>query len=309
MNNGAKQEDIRQVICDSRPDIICLQETKMMHVDGPTIRNCLGEDFEENFSYLPSQRASEGILIAARESQFKISNPTNTTNTLSVTVTDHTRNVDWLLTGVYGPQGDLEKKMFLRELRRLRQHAPEKWVIMGDFNMIYKEQDKSNDRLDRRLMLRFRRTLNHLEVKEIDMVGRRFTWTNNQQSPTLTRIDRVFYTQPWEDIYLNPFIQPLSSSTSDHCALMIMPMWAPPIKSRFKFETFWVNMEGFHECVEDAWNQPVPTNKNPLTVLHIKLNRVAKALKAWSKKLIPHGRLAMVICREVVAKTRTGARR
>jgi hypothetical protein len=38
---------------------------------------------------------------------------------------------------------------------------------MGDFNMIYKEQDKTNGRLNRRLMSRFRRALNYMEVKEL----------------------------------------------------------------------------------------------------------------------------------------------
>jgi hypothetical protein len=41
---------------------------------------------------------------------------------------------------------------------------------------------------------RFRRALDHLEVKEIDLVGKKFTWSNNQASPTLTRIDIAFYT-------------------------------------------------------------------------------------------------------------------
>jgi hypothetical protein len=69
--------------------------------------------------------------------------------------------------------------------------------------MIYKEQDKNNNRLNRRLMLRFRRVLNHLEVKEIELAARNFTWSNNQDTPTLTRIDRTFYSISWEDLYNN----------------------------------------------------------------------------------------------------------
>jgi hypothetical protein len=34
--------------------------------------------------------------------------------------------------------------------------------------------------------------------------------------------------------------------------------------------------------------------------LHIKLCRVAKVLKAWSKNLMPHAKLSMAICREVI---------
>lgn len=34
--------------------------------------------------------------------------------------------------------------------------------------------------------------------------------------------------------------------------------------------------------------------------LHIKLSRTAKALRPWSKTLIPQGKVAMAVCREVI---------
>jgi hypothetical protein len=59
-------------------------------------------------------------------------------------------------------------------------------------------------------------------------------------------------------------------------------------------------MLGFIECVQEACNKQIPLNQNPLGVLHIKLSRTAKILRKWSKTLVPHGKLAMVICREVI---------
>jgi hypothetical protein len=49
-----------------------------------------------------------------------------------------------------------------------------------------------------------------------------------------------------------------------------------------------------------TWSKEVPANQNPLGVLHIKLSRTAKALREWSKSLVPQGKLTMVICREVI---------
>lgn len=89
--------------------------------------------------------------------------------------------------------------MFIRELRRLKNVAKQEWLLLGDFNLVYKEENKNNGRLNRHVMLRFRRALNHLKVKEIDLMGRRFTWSNNQNNPTLTRIDRTFCTPAWEE--------------------------------------------------------------------------------------------------------------
>jgi hypothetical protein len=78
------------------------------------------------------------------------------------------------------PTGGLEKRNFIRELRRLKPPSQTRWLLLGDFNLIYKDQDKNNGRLNRRLMNQFRCALNHLEVKEIDLVGKHFTWSSNQ---------------------------------------------------------------------------------------------------------------------------------
>jgi hypothetical protein len=82
------------------------------------------------------------------------------------------------VTGVYGTQGDFEKKMFIRELRGLKPVVGDNWLILGDYNLIYREQDKNAGSLNRRMMLRFRRALNYLEVKEIHLSSRKFTLSN-----------------------------------------------------------------------------------------------------------------------------------
>jgi hypothetical protein len=132
----------------------------------------------------------------------------------------------------------LEKKMFLRELRAIRHSALPHWLVLEDFNMIYQDQDKSNRRLNINLMDRFRRALNRMEVKGIELVGRKFTWSNNQAQPTLTRIDRAFCSPLWEDFYSNPFLQPLPSSISDYYPLMLLPLHPPAPRPRFRFETY-----------------------------------------------------------------------
>jgi endonuclease/exonuclease/phosphatase family metal-dependent hydrolase len=150
------------------------------------------------------------------------------------------------------PKVNWRKKMFIRELKRLKQSVMSHWLLIGDFNLIYRDQDKNNGRLNRRLMLRFRRALNHLQVKELELMGRRFTWTNNQANPTLTKIGRAFCTTAWEQRFANHILQPLSSSISDHCPLLLTTLCSPPATPRFRFEAHWVNMPGFLECVQAA---------------------------------------------------------
>jgi hypothetical protein len=126
----------------------------------------------------PLMGASGGIILAARESVMQLSNPATTNNTISASVLDCRSNRSWNITGVYGPQGDLNKKMFIRELRHLKSSMGSNWLVLGDFNLIYKEQDKNTGSLNRRMMLRFRRAINHLEIKEIELSRRKYTWSN-----------------------------------------------------------------------------------------------------------------------------------
>jgi hypothetical protein len=115
---------------------------------------------------------------------------------------------------MYVPQGD----------QKVKGLAMPQWLLLGDFNLIYREQDKNNGRLNHRLMTRFRRTLNFTKVKEIEFIDGSFTWNNNRPNPTLTHIDRMFYTPAWGELFLNPVIQPLSLSTSDQCPLILVPL-------------------------------------------------------------------------------------
>jgi endonuclease/exonuclease/phosphatase family metal-dependent hydrolase len=105
------------------------------------------------------------------------------------------------LTCVYGPQAEADKIAFLDELRDIRGYHQGPWALCGDFNTIYRAEDKNNGNLNRRMMGRFRRFLNDCELKEIYLHGRRYTWSNERETPTLVRLDRVFVTVPWEELH------------------------------------------------------------------------------------------------------------
>ena len=92
----------------------------------------------------------------------------------------------------------------MEELRAVRNAFPGPWAVAGDFNLILEAADKNNDRLNRRMMGRFRRLLNDLELQEQDLLGRRYTWSNERRTPTLVKLDRWFSSVDWEA--LNPSI-------------------------------------------------------------------------------------------------------
>ena len=135
------------------------------------------------------------------------------------------------LTVVYGPTDHALKEGFLSELEGLAATCTGPWLICGDFNLIYQAQDKNNARLNRRLMQRFRRTIDALQLAELHLYGRLHTWSNERTWPMLERIDRVFSMVPWLESHPFHHLHCRSTDCSDHAPLLLVlctEPWALP---------------------------------------------------------------------------------
>lgn len=100
----------------------------------------------------------------------------------------------WFVIAIYSPHQDRDKSYFLRELSTIKSHVTCPWLVLGDFNLIYIVCDKNNLNLNSHMTRQFRATINDCELNEVKLAGRRFTWSNEQDNPTLVRLDRIFCT-------------------------------------------------------------------------------------------------------------------
>lgn len=282
-----------------RATLVCLQETMLEVVPASWATELLGTMFD--YVFVPSVGAAGGVLLAWRRDVWEASLPTALTHSISVKLKCTGSHDAWWLTAVYGPQSDKAKREFLAELRSFREANDGPWLICGDFNMIYQAADKNNDRLDRRGMRRFRSFIDFMLLQELLLTGRRYTWSNGQDVPTLERLDRALATAEWHGIYPYHCLMALSSDCSDHCPILQILDTSPGAKRRFRFESFWVKLPGFLETVEWAW-QYTPPNADPCRVLDYKLRNVARALKSWSASQVGSVRLCLAIAREVVLR-------
>jgi ADP-dependent phosphofructokinase/glucokinase len=85
---------------------------------------------------------------------------------------------------------------------RLQMKQLSRWIVMGDFNLIYRAQDKSNGRVNRPLMNGFRIILDDLELKELHLHGRRYIFLVQQHCNPHAHEDRshFLYQGPGTDI-------------------------------------------------------------------------------------------------------------
>jgi exonuclease III len=159
--------------------VICLQETKIANWTHTLLVETVGNDMAQNMAYLPSIGTSRGVLIAASDRYFRVDNPYTTVNTVSATIKMLSDNKECSITGVYGPQSDSEKHLFMQEINELKSQMLPTWLLLGDFNLIYRAQDKNNGRISLSLLNGFKTTIDNLLLAPIELRGKKFIWCND----------------------------------------------------------------------------------------------------------------------------------
>jgi hypothetical protein len=118
-------------------------------------------------------------------------------------------------------------------------------------------EDKNNGNFNYRWPNLFNDIIENLELREIEMVGRQFTWANNLVPPTFEKIDRVLMSPDWELKFPNVTVQALDRFRSDHTPLLLNDKAPTNLGNHyeFKFELVWLIREGFHDMVSSIWQQ------------------------------------------------------
>lgn len=212
--------------------------------------------------------------MACKSACAQLSNPHITTNAVTAWVQFH-ESVGWWFTKVYGPQEDIDKVVFMQELKDIRDLHACPWMLAGDFNLIMDPSDKSNDRINMQMMGRFRRCITDLDMHELYLNGRRYTWSNERLEPMLEKLDRALVSVEWESLYPTSFLSVLSTNISDHCSLHLVLEANLRRGRRSHFESFWTRVEGFQEVVREAWSSQ-PLIRNPFKRLSAKFEATAK---------------------------------
>lgn len=297
LNDKGHRDMVHRVVQSCQPAIVCLQETKLSSISLRDVLSILGQNFS-SFVTLPAQGTRGGILVGWRDGSYNVEHYRVHRYSVSVFFQIDGQQ-PWWFSCIYGPHVDAEKPAFLDELREVRSFCGGPWMLAGDFNMIYSSEDKNNDNINRALMGRFRRFVNEMELKEIPLLGRRYTWSNERTSPTLVKLDRVLCTADWEDLYPNCVLQSNATEMSDHCPLVLGLNDGVKSRRRFHFESFWTRLPGFLDTIKNSWDAPVQASC-PLECFSIKLKRLTRTLQSWGAKSVGHIKTQLALAREVL---------
>jgi exonuclease III len=297
LNDPIKRDAVREFISSVKVNVVCLQETKLEVFDAFTVAQCLGLAFD-GFVYLPAQETRGGILLAWDSTAVRLGRNYLDSYSVNAEVVS-LDNMAWWLTVVYGPQSREEKLLFLGELTERRSLCPGPWLLIGDFNLILCASEKNNSNIERRLIASFREFVAHHELKELYMHGRVFTWSNEREVPTLTRIARALASVDWDLAFLDSLLQAMASSLSDHAPLHLSLNAGFRPKQRFRFEMFCVNMPRFQEAVMEAWVCD-PSIVDPFKRLDVLFRKTARALQSWGERSVGNVKLKIAIANQIV---------
>jgi hypothetical protein len=215
LHSGARRALVVDTVVQERTSLLYLQETKMNIIDDSFISSLVGINF--GYAYLPAIGTRGAILIDWRLDMWSSSHILRSQYSLRLKLSASASGASWWIIVVY----DHEKVLFLDELRGCDLLALSHGCRVGTFNLIYKAADKNNARLNRRLMGKFRRFIQDMELSELHLNGRLYTLSNEQDHPTLCKIDRAFAYVEWCSIFLHHHLHAGSSSGLDHAPLIL----------------------------------------------------------------------------------------
>jgi len=155
--------------------------------------------------------------------------------------------------------------------------------LPGISTLSEKNGDRNKPGANGMLMSLFNEAISATCLIEIPLLGRKYTWTNNQTPPLLERLDWFFSSVNWSAAFPNTFATSLVRDTSDHSPCVISISTTQPRSNVFIFANVWIEHRDFKEEVEKAWLTMVNAS-DKARKLTAKIKILREARKDWSGK-------------------------
>ena len=263
-------------------DFIALSETCRADIPQATLNNiCAGREF---IWYCMAPRGrSGGMLLGINFVTFDIGEIEEGDFLIRLNLRNKEDDFKFNLISVYGPAQSELKDKFLSEVVRICSKDTLPIVIGGDFNIIRGPEEKNNNNYNNKWPFLFNAIIDSLNLREIQMSGRKYTWSNNLHRQTFEKLDRVLVCTELEAKYPHTTVFALSREISDHTPLLMntnQPSSAN--QPNFKFELVWLLRDGFCDMVSEIW-QNVQHAGTPLEHWQAKIRRLRQYLRGWAK--------------------------
>lgn len=281
LNDKDKRSIVKHEIHKERPQLICIQETKWQKQDVKIVKETVGARYT-GLVTIQAKDTAGGVMIAWDENFFTCIYSVVEEHCASVDLVLNLDNTVFRFTGVYGPSNSRDKGPFFRELLRAKPGEGIPWMVAGDFNVTLKLEDRSNSRHPQHSMMRFRELVNRLELLDLTLHVRKYTWSKEGQNPTFVRLDRFMVNSEWTSSYPNTIQKAAIASISNHCLLICTSHTKFPTANIFRIENTWLKDEEFKQMVCTIWtSMAVAQDPNSHQT---KIKALTRSITRWKKE-------------------------
>lgn len=134
---------------------------------------------------------SGGILCGVKKDLYDVGSFQQGEYMLQMNLWDKINKIKWNLLVVYEAAQEENKMDFLSELSSFCSKNKEPILIGGDFNIIRYNSERNKPGDNQRYSGTFNTSIHFYELREILKTGGLYTWSNNQENPTLEKLDRI----------------------------------------------------------------------------------------------------------------------
>jgi hypothetical protein len=120
----------------------------------------------------------------------------------------------------------------------------------------------------------FNAVIDTLNLRELELTGRKFTWANHLQNQTFEKLDRILVCMDFESKYPLSTVVALRREISNHTPLLFSTN-SPSLAyhPQFKFELGWLLRDDFCDMVRDVWLSVI-VEGSPLERWQAKIRRL-----------------------------------
>lgn len=180
LSSAVKKRYVNSLLKERKPDILLIQETKMELTEDFQVKN-LWYDTELEYAVVNAEGLSGGIITIWSLNALAVEEVISTKNFLLIRGV-FKGNFPCILVNIYAPNNYVERRAVWGELVSLKERFLVPWCIGGDFNEIKGIGERLGCTRSDRGMREFQNFISEMEIRDIPMIGRKFTWSNFQES-------------------------------------------------------------------------------------------------------------------------------
>jgi len=249
-----KRKEVRSLVKEKRPWILCLQETKLQKCD---VDVCMSvwDGQPAAFSFRPSLGASGGLLMLWDSTEVEVWSSSRFDHVLSIHGRFISSNEEFHLFNVYAPCNGADRQVLWDSLTiRLQALRGKKVCVCSDFNAVRCREERRYVNASGG-MLDFG-SFNHFIVEntlfDLPLCGRNFTWFKGY-GKSMSRIDRFLLFEDWCLVWPNCVQVAHLRGLSDQCSLILSvdeENWGPRPS---RFLKCWSDNPGYKQFVRNTW--------------------------------------------------------